>query len=128
MQNGTLNKLFGSQKQWHGPCTIVVDAEAAIQSSGTDAIVNAGVKMFAPRLISGRVEADSVCYMPEEMALVAVQKTRIRQATGEDQFQQTVLIVDVAHVAAVEFANAKSLTALGLSEPPPVASLSKLRR
>jgi hypothetical protein len=128
MQNGTLNKLFGSEKQWHGPCIIVVNAEAAIQSSGTDAIVNAGVKMFAPRLISGRVEADAVCYLPEEMALVAVQKTRIRQATGEDQFQQTVLIVDVAHVAAVEFANAKPLAALGLSEPPPVASLSKLRR
>ena len=128
MQAGTLNKLFGSQKQWHGACIIVVDAEAAIQSSGTDAIVNAGVKMFAPRLISGRLEADVICYLPDDLALVAVQKTRIRQATGEEQFQQTVLVVDIAHVVAIEFPNGKLLAALGLSDPPKLtAGSAKVR-
>ena len=128
MQAGLLNKLFGGQKQWHGPCVVVVDAEAAIQSSGTDAIVNAGVKMFAPRLISGRLEADAICYLHDEATLVVVQQSRIRQAGVEDQFQQTVLIVDTAHVAAIEFADAKSLATLGLSEPPrPTAGSGKLR-
>ncbi len=118
MNAGVLNKLFGNQKHWHGPCTIVVDADAAIQSSGTDAIVNAGVKMFAPRLISGRIEADSACFLADDQVLVVVQQTRIRQATGDDQFQNTVLILDAAHVAVVEFAGAKPLAALGLSDPP----------
>src|SRR5207253_1863778 len=126
MQAGLLNKLFGSQKQWHGPCVVVVDAEAAIQSSGTDAIVNAGIKMFAPRLISGRIEADAICYLHEETALVAVQQSRIRQAGVEDHFLQTVLIVDTAHVAAIEFAHAKPLAAIELSEPPrPAAGSGK---
>jgi hypothetical protein len=128
MHTGVLSKLFGNQKQWHGSCIVVVDAEAAIQSSGTDAIVNAGVKMFAPRLISGRLEADAICYLHEETALVVVQQSRIRQAGVEDQFQQTVLIVDTAHVAAIEFAHAKPLAAMGLSEPPrPTAGSGKLR-
>lgn len=128
MNSGVLSKVFGMGKQWHGPCTIVVDAEAAIQSSGTDAIVNAGVKMFAPRLISGRVEADSTCYLPDDQVLVAVQMTRIRQAAGEDQFHSTVIMVDVAHVAAVEFNCTSSLAALDLAEPPrPNASFVKIR-
>lgn len=128
MNAGVLSKLLGTQKQWHGPCTIVVDAEAAIQSSGTDAIVNAGVKMFAPRLISGRVEADSACFLPEDQALVAVQSTRIRQAGGEDQFHSTVVVLDAAHVAAIEFNSSSPLAGLGLSEPPrPAANSIKLR-
>src|SRR6187200_1859456 len=102
MQAGLLNKLFGS-RTWHGPCTVVLDADATIQTSGTDAIVNAGIKMFAPRLISGRVPVDAVAYLPEEDALVMVQQLRIRQAGGEDQFQQTVHVADASHVAAVEF-------------------------
>jgi hypothetical protein len=128
MQAGLLNKLFGSQKQWHGPCIVVVDAEAAIQSSGTDAIVNAGVKMFAPRLISGRLEADAVCYSHDEAALVVVQQCRVRQAGTEDQFLQTVFIIDVAHVVAIEFGHVKPLGLLGLSDPPRLAAGSgKLR-
>lgn len=128
MKSGTLNKLFGNEKQWHGPCIVVVDAEAAIQSSGTDAIVNAGVKMFAPRLISGRIDADAACYLPDDHAMVVVQKCRIRQATGEDQVQQTVLVIDVDHVAAIEFAHAKSLADLGLTDPPkPALGSAKLR-
>jgi hypothetical protein len=118
MQARVLAKLFGHQKQWHGPCTVVLDADATIQASGTDSIINAGAKMYAPRLVSGRVTADAVCLLPEELSLVIVQQTRIRQATGEDQMHQTVTIVDVAHVAAVEFADARSLAALGLPEPP----------
>jgi hypothetical protein len=120
VQAALLTKLFGTRK-WHGPCTVVLDADASIQTSGTDAIVNAGVKMFAPRLISGRVAVDAVSYLPEEDALVLVQQVRIRQAGGEDAFQQTVHVADSAHVAAVEFPDGKCLSALGLPEPPPPA-------
>jgi len=119
MQARVLAKLFGHHKQWHGACTVVLNADASIQTSGTDSIVNAGTKVYAPRLISGRVTADAVCLLPEELVLVLVQHTRIRQATGEDHFQQTVMVVDAAHVAAVEFLEGAPLAALGLPDPPP---------
>lgn len=118
MQARVLAKLFGHHKQWHGACTVVLDADASIQSTGTDSIVNSGTKMYAPRLISGRVSADAACLLPEELVLVLVQHTRIRQATGEDHFQQTVMVVDAGHVAAVEFPDGSALAALGLPEPP----------
>lgn len=127
MHVNAMNKLFGAQKQWVGPCTVIVNAEAAIQSSGTDAIVNAGVKMFAPRLISGRVEADYACFLPDENSLVAIQQSRIRQAGVQDQFHQTVLVIDAAHVAGIEFSHAKPLAALGIQEPPRPTSAGKLR-
>jgi hypothetical protein len=118
MQARVLAKLFGHNKQWHGACTVVLNADASIQTSGTDSIVNGGAKVYAPRLISGRVAADAACLLPEEVALVLVQHTRIRQATGEDHFQQTVMVVDAAHVAAVEFSDGGPLATLGLPDPP----------
>lgn len=121
MLPGLLGKLFKS-RQWSGPCTVVLDADATIQTSGTDAIVNAGVKMFAPRLISGRVTADYVCYLPDEEALVMVQQLRIRQAGGEDQFQQTVYVAGSQHVTAIEFPDGKPLSTLGLPDPPVMAA------
>src|SRR5205823_2477183 len=89
-----------------------------IQSSGNDSIVNAGMKNYAPRLISGRLPVDCVCYLPEDQALVLVQVTRIRQSAGEDQIKQTFFVVDPAHVAAFEFADGQPVKALGLTEPP----------
>jgi len=117
MHAGLLSKLFGTDKQWRGPCVVILDAAASIQVAGTDSIVQSGAKTFAPRLISGRVAADAACLLPEEQTLLLVQTQRIRQATGEDQYQQTLLAVALAHVAAVEFPDLTLLRGLGLSEP-----------
>jgi hypothetical protein len=114
-----LGKYFGAEKQWKGPCVVVLTADAAIQSIGADSIMQGGAKAYAPRLISGRVIADSACLLAEEHAILLVQTQRIRQATGEDLTQQTLLVVDLTHVAAVEFPDASPLAALGVKPPPP---------
>jgi len=121
MQPALLQKMFGNDRRWRGPCTVVVDADASIQTTGVDSIVQSGVKVYAPRLISGRVAADAACLLTEGNALILVQTLRIRQATGEDQHQQTLVVVDLDHVAAVEFPDASSLSGLGI-EPPPITS------
>jgi hypothetical protein len=122
MHTGLLCKLFGKDKKWHGPCVAVLDADATIQTSGTDSIVNAGMKTYAPRLISGRLPADAVCFLPEESALVLIQVTRIRQSAGEDQIKQTYFVVDPEHIAAFEFAESSPVKSLGLTEPPGTVS------
>jgi hypothetical protein len=117
MHAGVLQRYFGSERQWRGPCVVVLDADASIQTTGSDSIMQSGMKSFAPRLISGRVAADTACLLPEESVLLLVQAQRIRQATGEDQHQQTLLVVDLAHVAAVEFTNLDALRAFDVPEP-----------
>ncbi len=117
MHAGLLQRYFGTDRQWRGPCVVVLDADASIQTTGSDSILQSGMKSFAPRLISGRVAADAACLLPEESALLLVQAQRIRQATGEDQHQKTLLVVDLAHVAAIEFSNLDALRAFGVSEP-----------
>ena len=119
MHVGLLVKLFGKDRRWRGPCTVIVDADASIQQTGVDSIVQSGVKVFAPRLISGRVAADSACLLAEEKALLLVQSVRIRQATGEDLHQQTLFAVNLDHVAAIEFPDTTGLSALDI-EPPPI--------
>jgi hypothetical protein len=121
MHVGLLAKLFGKDRRWRGPCTVVVNADASIQSTGVDSIVQSGVKVFAPRLISGRITSDAACLLSEERALLLVQAQRIRQATGEDLHQQTLVVVNLDHVAAIEFPEADGLGALGI-EPPPITS------
>jgi hypothetical protein len=113
-----LAKYFGADRQWRGPCVVVVTADAAVQTSGQDLIVQGGAKSWAPRLISGRVPADAACLLGEEQALLLVQVQRIRQATGQDITQRTLLVVDLNHVAAVEFPNAEPLAAFGVNPPP----------
>jgi hypothetical protein len=120
MHPGLLVKLFGSDRRWRGPCTVVVDADATIQTTGVDSIVQSGTKVYAPRLISGRVACDAACLIADERALILVQAHRIRQATGEDLHQQTVVFVDLNHVAAVEFPDSAGLSALGIESPPPL--------
>jgi hypothetical protein len=112
-----LGKLFGTDGRWSAACTVVLDADANVQITGTDAIIQGGLKSFAPRLITGRVYADAVRFMPEQGALLLVQKVVIRQSTGDDTLRQTLLVVDAAHVAAVEFAELGALELLGV--PPP---------
>src|SRR5580704_9615137 len=113
-----LIKYFGPDRQWRGPCVVVLTADAAIQVTGSDSIMQGGAKSYAPRLISGRVAADSVCLLADENALFLVQTQRIRQATGEDQTQRTLVVVDLGHVAAIEFADVESLAAFGVGPPP----------
>lgn len=117
MHAGVLQRYFGSDRQWRGPCVVVLDADATIQTPGSDSILQSGVKAFAPRLISGRVAADTVCLWADEAVLLLVQTLRLRQATGEDQHQQTLTVVDLAHVAAIEFTGPDALRAFGVPEP-----------
>lgn len=117
MDAGLLAKLFGTDGRWRGPCTVILDSEATVQATGTDSIVQGGVKMFAPRLITGRVAADAVLMMPDRSALLIVRREVIRQQTGEDIVKQSLWVTDPAHVAAVEFADLGSLSALGVTPP-----------
>ena len=118
MDSGLLKKLFGTTPTWHGPCVVLVDADTSVKTSGPDSIVAGGVKSYAPRITSGRVYADAVCYHADHNALLAVQRFRSKQTTGEDLLQQTLIVLDVAHVVGVEFESINLLAPLGLSEPP----------
>jgi hypothetical protein len=112
-----LSKYFGADRQWRGPCVVVLTADATIQSTGSDSIMQGGTKAYSPRLISGRVAGDSVCLLADDNALLLVQTQRIRQATGEDLTQRTLVVVDLEHVAAVEFPDVEPLAAFGVSPP-----------
>ena len=118
MDSGLLKKLFGPSTGWHGPCTVLVDAESSVRTAGQDSIVAGGAKSYAPRVTSGRVQADAVCYHSDYNALLVVQRTKSRQHTGEDVLNQTLVVVDVNHVVGVEFECLDRLAALGLPAPP----------
>ena len=117
MNAGLLAKLFGTDRRWHGPCIVVLDADASIQATGNDSIVNSGTKMYSPRLISGRVAADAACLLADDGALLLLQTHKIRQATGHDITRQTLVFVSIPHVAAVEIEGLAPLKLLGLTEP-----------
>jgi hypothetical protein len=112
-----LERLLGRDQHWQGPCTVILDAAAGIHAFGTDAIGAAGAKTYAPRLASGRVAVDAVCYMPEASALVLVQQQRSRQQTGEEAVKNTVTIADASHIVALEFNDLATLVSLGLTPP-----------
>ena len=119
MDAGLLVKLFGRNQEWQGPCVVIIEANAAIQTVGTDSIQGGGAKVYAPRTISGRVVADAACLMQDGSALVLVQHYKVRQPTGEDIVKQTLTVADPKHVIAVEFAESAAavLQMLGLSCP-----------
>lgn len=119
MNVALLTKIFGKEQHWHGPCTVILDSEASIQAVGTDSIVGAGAKVFAPRLISGRVQADCVCLLADGTALMIVQQQRTRQQTGDEVVKQTLVVADTTHVVAIEFLDTAPLLALGLPVPTP---------
>ncbi len=118
MDANLLERLLGRDQHWQGPCTVVLDAEAAIQTHGSDAIGAAGAKTYAPRLVSGRIPADAVCYLTEASALVLVQQQRSRQSSGEEAVKNTLTIADAHHVVAIEFGDLAALVGLGLTPPP----------
>jgi hypothetical protein len=120
MDAGLLAKVFGHSQEWQGPCTVVLDAEASIQTIGNDSIQGGGSKVFAPRCISGRVVADSVCLLKDGTALIVMQQHKIRQATGEETIKQLLTVVDPKCVVAVEFPDVMPmvLQTLGVGLPP----------
>ena len=120
MDVGLLVKLFGDTQEWSAPCTVLVDCEASVQTAGSDSAGGAGAKFYAPRLITGRIQADSACLLKDGAAMVMILQQRIRQATGEDVVKQTVTVVDAKHVVGVEFTETAIvvLKALGLEAPP----------
>jgi hypothetical protein len=119
MDAAFLGKLFGRDQKWHGPCTVILDAEAALYTHGGDCIVAGGVKMFAPRTVSGRVTADAVCLLPEHAALLIIQQQKVRQGSGEENVRQSLVIADLDRIAAVEFSDTTVLAALGVTAPVP---------
>jgi hypothetical protein len=120
MDSGLLTKLFGRDQQWQGPCTVILDANASIQTSGSDSIAGGGMKVYAPRSVSGRIAADSALLMQDGSALLLIQQVRIRQATGEEVVKQTLTVADPKAIIAVEFSETVplALQALGLAAPP----------
>lgn len=118
MDSGLLKKLFGPATGWHGPCVVLVDAESSVRTAGQDSIVAGGTKSYAPRVTSGRVQADALSYLADFNALLVVQRTNTRQHTGENVVNQTLVVIDVNHVVGVEFEGLDHLAGLGLSAPP----------
>jgi hypothetical protein len=120
MDSGLLTKLFGRDQHWQGTCTVILDADASIQTSGSDSIAGGGMKVYAPRSVSGRITADSVLLLQDCSALLMIQQVRIRQATGEEIVKQTLTVADPKCIVAVEFAETVplALQALGLTAPP----------
>ena len=117
MDLGLLGKIFGSDSSWHGPCLVLLDAEAAIHSTGPDTILGGGNKQYAPRVASSRVTVDAICFVPEHHALLLMQRQISRRPTGDDDVQETLLIVDTNHVIGLQFNDTALLDVLGVPYP-----------
>lgn len=117
MDSNLLKQVFGVGV-WNRECVVLVDAHAAVKSVGQDSIATGGGKSYAPRVSSGRITADAVCYHAEHHALLIVQRTRSKSATGEDILHQSLSIIDSSHIVGVEFAGVGHLAKLGLTAPP----------
>ncbi|MSR55481.1 MAG: hypothetical protein EXS09_19675 [Gemmataceae bacterium] len=118
MDSALLKKLFGPSGQWHGACVIMVDADTTIKTMGPDSIGAGGSKTYSPRIPSGRVQAEAVCYHADHHALFAVQIARTKQSTGEDILVKTLSILDINHIVGVEFEGLALLEHLGMDLPP----------
>lgn len=117
MDTSLLAMLFGTDGRWSGPCVIILDAEANVQTTGNDAIVQGGVKTFAPRLITGRIPATHVRLLPDMSALVVIQRYVVQKNSDADLIRHNLLIVDAGHIAGVEFDNLDVLATLGVQPP-----------
>jgi hypothetical protein len=117
MDIALLQKLFGKDRRWHGPCTVIMNGNAALKTHGGDSIVSGGIKKYAPRTVSGRVNADAVCLMDDCSAFLIVQQQKIRHDTGEENIRQILTVANPSEVIAVEFADITPLAILGLQAP-----------
>jgi len=96
----------------------MVDADTTIKTMGPDSIGAGGSKAYSPRIPSGRVQCDAICYHAEHNALFTVQIARAKQSTGEDILIKTLSILDVNHIVGVEFEGMAMLELLGIDHPP----------
>ncbi len=117
MNSGLVVKIFGQDQRWHGPCTVIMDSDAAVATLGVDSILGGGAKQYAPRMISGRIIADAVCLLQDGAALLILQNQKFKQSTGEESIKQLLTIADVNHVVAIEFPDTGTLAILGLTAP-----------
>jgi hypothetical protein len=119
MQTALLQKIFGADSRWQGPCILILDADAAVQTLGADNIGPSAIKQYAPRLISGRVPADQACLTSDGAALLVLQQHKVPQgAGGGEVIRQTLLVLDPARLVAVEFADMALLGQFGVVAPP----------
>lgn len=119
MDAAFLDRLLGGSRRWAGPCTVVIDAAAAVKTPGPDSIVAGGQRSYAPRVSSGRLTADAVLLLKEENALVILEQIKVKDNIGVSHTKQTLVIVDVSHVVGVEYDHVGVLKALNLPDPPP---------
>ena len=118
MDASLLKTVFGTSAAWHGACTVLLDADTTVQTTGYDSIVSGGIKSYAPRVASGRVVADSVAYHAGHHVLLIVRASYVKQQTGEDLFVQTLLVADGNRVVGLEFDGLGTLGKLGVPVPP----------
>ena len=64
--------------------------------------------------------ADALLLLKEERVLLVVEQHRHKDGTGQSHVKQKLTIVDVTHVAGVEFNDISALKALGVGPPPAV--------
>jgi hypothetical protein len=124
MDIGLIKKLFGTEQHWTGACTVILDAEATVQAVGGDAMGSGGMKNWAPRTISGRINAEAVCLLRDQSAIVLLQQLRTKTATGEEVVKHTLTLADPAHVVAIEYTEGvpHALQLMGLAMPVAKAS------
>lgn len=118
MDAGFLERLLGGSRTWSGPCTVILDSDAAVATPGPDNIISGGQKSYAPRVACGRLTADTVLLMKEESVLLAVEEVRFKDATGQSRVKKTLAVLDLAHIVGVEFNCLAQLKQLGIAEPP----------
>lgn len=118
MDAGLVEVLFGGDRRWAGRCVVVLTSDATVRAAGPDVMLSGGVKSYAPRQASGRVEADAVCLLKDQRAVAILQQLIHRDSTGVEHVRRTLLVADLEQVVAVEYAHAGPLKALGLTAPP----------
>lgn len=120
MDAGFVERVLGGNRVWSGPCTVIIDANSAVEVPGPDNLITGGQKLYAPRVPTGRLAADSVILLKEEEVLIAVQQHLHKDSTGQSHVKQRLTLVDVLRVVGVEFEHTGPLKALGIGSPPPI--------
>lgn len=118
MDAGFLERLLGGSRTWSGPCTVILDADAAVSTPGPDSIITGGQKSYAPRVSSGRLTADAVLLLKDEGVMLVTEEVRFKDATGQNRVKKTLAVVDVRHIVGMEFGNLGHLKMLGVGPPP----------
>src|SRR5262245_26288718 len=103
MDAGFLERLLGGSRVWTNSCVVIIDSASNVDVSGPDSIVTGGQKLYAPRVPTGRLVADSVMLLKEERVLLVVEQHRLKDGTGQSHVKQRLTIVDASHVVGVEF-------------------------